>query len=64
MLMFPSALFLYISALLLLPCPSYYGQPFGISLSSHHSTKAQRRATKRFLAKKLDDFFGTNQEGG
>jgi hypothetical protein len=37
MLVFPSALFLYISTLLLLPYPSHYGQPFGISLSSLHT---------------------------
>jgi hypothetical protein len=37
MLVFPSALFLCISTLLLLPCPSYDSQPFGISLSSHHT---------------------------
>jgi hypothetical protein len=39
MLMFPSALFLYISTLLLSPYPFYYGQPFGISLSSLHTRK-------------------------
>jgi hypothetical protein len=36
MLVFSSALFLYISTFLLLPCPSYYSQPFGISRSSLH----------------------------
>ena len=36
-LIFPSALFLYISTFLLSPCPFYYGQPFGISRSSLHT---------------------------
>jgi hypothetical protein len=37
-LVFPSALFLCISTLLLLPCPSYYSQPFGFSHSSLHNS--------------------------
>jgi hypothetical protein len=49
-LIFPSALFLYISTFLLLPYHFYYGQPFGTSRSSLHSRLSDiERIGRRYL---------------